>query len=181
MRLLMAIALSLGFVGCAKGKMGKIDQEIDRSAVTKTVPIYVESISTKDTMFSGDKAGDLQRVKEEKTAIESRYHAMIVEALKKRGYNAQIAKGKEKAGLIVSGHIFKFEHGSAAARGFVGMGAGSSNLIGDFKVEDKAAGKTLSKFQVIGTSGGNSNMGSFLEAHLKDGSDKVAEYITGVK
>jgi hypothetical protein len=45
-------------------------------------------------------------------------------------------------------------------------------------VEDRTNSKTLSVFEIIATSGGNSNPGSFMEAHLADGSEKAAEYIS---
>jgi hypothetical protein len=181
MKLVSGLVLALVLTGCAGGKMGKVDKEIDRSAIDKATPIYVEMVSAKDTTFSGDKAKDTTRLSDERYAIQNKYHVQIIEALKKRGYTAQVAKPGLKKGLVLSGAVTKFEHGSGAARMLVGMGAGSSNMFGEFKLEDRAQAKVLTKFEVIATSGGNSNSGSFMEAHLTDGAKKVAEYITGVK
>lgn len=181
MKLLMGLFVVLSVVSCAGGKLGKIEQELDRSRVTKSTPIFVEMVSAKDTVFSGDKADDTARLSDERYAISNRYHLQIVEALKKRGYQAEVATPGRKKGLVLSGAVSKFEHGSGAARALVGMGAGSSNMFGEFKLEDRGAAQTLTKFQVIATSGANSNMGSFMDAHISDGAKKVAEYLTGTK
>src|SRR5690606_31626189 len=90
--LLMALA-----IGCAHGKMGQIDQALEKGVITKTTPIYIETISAQEAQFSGDKAGDDKRVTTSKNEIEDQFNQRIAEQLKKKGYNATpiTAKAKE--------------------------------------------------------------------------------------
>ncbi len=181
MKYVLLLAAVLSLTSCARGKMGVVEQELDRAAVTKTTPIYVEVVSAKDTVFSGDKANDMGKTAAEKAEIEARYSLLIVDALKKRGYNAQLAKGAVKKGVVIGGSVTKFAHGSGAARYFVGMGAGSSNLFTTFMIEDRSFSKQLAKFEVIATSGARSDVSGFIDSHLTDGAAKVADYIEGEK
>lgn len=181
MKHLLVLAAVLSFASCARGKLGVVEQELDRTAVSKTTPIYVESVSARDTVFTGDKSNDMGKVSGEKAEIEARYSLLIVGALKKRGYNAQLAKAPVKKGVVIGGNVTKFAHGSGAARYFVGMGAGSSNMFTNFTIEDRSFSKVLSKFEVIATSGARSDVSGFIDAHLSDGASKVADYIEGKK
>lgn len=178
----LIFALALG--ACAHGKMGAIEQPLESGVLSKSTPIAVEKISANDAAFSGDKSADVTRVNQEKREIEDRFAQMVVSQLVKRGYKASVSEGPVKSGVVLSGKVTKIEHGSAAARIFVGMGAGSANMFTNFKLEDRTTGKVLSKFQVIATSGGRAGLmaaGSFMEAHLEDGSTKTAQYLNGEK
>lgn len=183
MKAIQWFLISLALAACAHGKMGTIAQPLAKDAITKTTPIFVETVSTTEAKFTGDKATETARVNQEKSEIEARYSAMIVEQLRKKGFNATVAKGPVKTGVVLTGNVTLVQHGSAAARIFAGgMGAGSANMFTNFKLEDKTDGKVLSKFEVIATSGGRGGLaaaGSFLDAHLADGSQKVAQYIAG--
>ncbi len=179
MKRLVWLPMVLVLGGCAHGKMGQIDQPLDRAAFDKSTPIFVESVDATNASFSGDKAGDIKRTTEEKDTIHDLYNQKIAEALRAKGYNAKYVTAPVKEGIVISGDVTKIEHGSGAARYFVGMGAGSANLYTNFKIEDRAAAKTLSKFQIIATSGGSSKTTSFLDTHMEDGAKKVAEYVAG--
>jgi len=169
--------LAVLLAGCAHGKMGQVDTALEKNVITKTTPIFVEPISTQYAGISGDKAGKADVVAKEKSTIESTFHQKIAEALRAKGYNATaVSKGKT-SGIVISGFVTKIEHGSAAARYFAGMGAGSSNMFTDFKIEDRSKKKVLSKFQIIATSGGESGFGSYLKEHLSNGAKQVVEYI----
>ena len=168
MKYVLVMAAVLSLAGCARGKLGRVEQNLDRTAITKTTPIYVEAISAQSTVFTGDKAKDQGKVLGEKAEIEARYGRIIVDMLKKRGYNAQLATEPVKKGIVLGGTVTKFEHGSGAARYFVGMGAGSSNMFTDFKIEDRGFQKVLSKFEVIATSGARSDVSGFIDSHLSD-------------
>ena len=159
--------------------MGQIDQPLVKGSINKSQVIYVEPISAKNAVFSGDKSGDKSRTDQERQAIDASYKQRIVDALKAKGFNAKIASGRVKSGLVLSGAVTKFEHGSAAARIMVGMGAGSSNIYTTLQVDDRDHAKTLSKFEVIATSGGQGGIvasGSFMDTHMRDGAEKVATY-----
>jgi hypothetical protein len=176
----LAIA-ALVLAGCATGKMGKVEKALEAGAVTKTTPIIVEKIDTTDATFSGDKADNLDVRKTEKDTIEAVYYMRIVDALKAKGFNATLANGKATKGVVLTGKVIKIGHGSGAARHFIGMGAGQANLITEFHLEDRSAKKTLSKFEIVATSGAESGVTSYMDRHLNDGSKKVAEYIAGEK
>jgi hypothetical protein len=171
------LAMTLTMMGCAHGKMGAVDQELQTGAFDKTTPIYVEAIQSQDTVFSGDKSADPKTTDAARSKITQKYNQLIVDDLVKKGYNAKVAIGIMKKGTVLSGAVTKIENGSAAARYFVGMGAGSANMYTTFKLEDRERKKLLSKFQIIGTSGGESGLGSYMENHLADGAKKTAEYI----
>jgi hypothetical protein len=174
---LLPLLLVLG--GCAHGKMGQVDQPLDDGAITKTTPIFVESVNAANASFSGDKSADIKRTTEEKDEIHDVYNQKIAEALRAKGYNAKYVTEPAKSGIVITGDVTKIEHGSGAARFFVGMGAGSANMYTNFKIEDRSATKTLSKFQIIATSGGSSSTTSFLDTHMADGAKKVAEFVAG--
>jgi len=182
MKHLVGYAALILLIGCAHGKMGTVTQPLDRAAYSKTTKFYIYPVTTNDIRFTGDKADDEKRTTEEKEEIGHRYHRMIITDLRKKGFNAALAEGKIKSGMLVKGNVRKFEHGSGAARALVGFGAGSSNMFTDFKVIDAASKKTVGNFEVIATSGGRAglaSMGSFLDAHLIDGAEKFSEYVSG--
>jgi len=182
MRKLTGLLLSTLMLGCAHAKMGAVEAPLESGSITKDTKIYVLPVTTDNLVVTGDKAKDEARISEEKTIIEGRFAKMIVDQLIKKGYKAELVTGSQKKGVVITGHVTRFEHGSGAARMWVGMGAGSSNLFTDFKIEDRSKGSTLSKFEVIATSGGRGGLaatGSFMDAHLEDGSKKVAEYVSG--
>lgn len=177
-RLHLAVAaLTLITIGCAHGKMGKVEQEMQTGSMDKSTPIFVEPITTKDVYISGDKSGNKDKMDSTKAKITEQFNRQLVEALNKKGFNAKLASGPVKSGVVLSGNVSKIENGSAAARYFVGMGAGSANMFTDFVLEDRAKSKVLSKFQIIATSGGESNWGGYLDKHMADGSKKTAEYL----
>lgn len=176
---ILRFVLLVSLIGCAHGKMGMVTQPLDRSKISKSTPIYVMPVTAKGMQVTGDKADDEAKIKQEKTEISDQYHRMIVMELKKRGYNAKPAKSA-KSGVALKGNVRRLEHGSGAARFWVGMGAGSSNMYTDFKMIDVTNKKPIGEFEIIATSGGRggwSAMGSFMKAHLADGAKKSAEYI----
>ena len=178
----LSFLLLLSLSACATGKIGKVHKHLSANAINKQTLIHVFPVTAKDTHFEGDKAGDLTRTEEEKETIKKDFHKMIAEELTKRGYKAQAATGKPTTGVGIYGNVRHFDHGSAAARAMVGMGAGSSNLFTDFQIVNLANSEELAKLEVIATSGGRGglmSMGSFLEAHLIDGSEKLSDYIAG--
>ena len=82
--------------------------------------------------------------------------------------------------MLVDGAVTKVEHGSASARAWVGMGAGSSNMYITVRVY-KGARNLIGDFDVVASSGGSGGfmaMGSFVEAHVRDGARKTAEYFS---
>jgi hypothetical protein len=174
------LILFLFVVGCAHGKIGAIEQGLQKGSIDPANTIYVPTISTANTAFSGDKSAKQEKVDEEKKQIEQRFNRDIAEQLRKKGFKAEAVSVLPKTGLVLIGSVTRFEHGSAAARIFVGMGAGSSNMFTDFQLKDVATEKTLAKFEIIATSGGNGGLqaaGGYIKAHLIDGSEKTAEYI----
>ena len=174
---LKLIILAAMLTGCAHGKMGVIDQPLAQGAISTNQTIYVGKVAAGTANFSGDKSADAVKVSDEKSEIEQRFGRMIAEELRKKGFNAEVSATPPTTGLALTGVVTRFEHGSAAARYFVGAGAGSSNLYTDFKLVDLQTKRVLSKFEVIATSGGSSGLGSYINAHLADGSKKVADYL----
>lgn len=179
---ILVLVFALTTLSCARGKMGYVDKHLAAGDIPKGTQIYVEAIKADKVIFTGDKADDQQRLKEERQIIESRYHRLIASQLQKKGFKATAVDSVQRTGVVISGSVSRFQHGSGAARFLVGMGAGSSNMYTDFVIEDRTKKTQLSKFEVIATSGGRSgleSMGGFLDAHLEDGAEKVSEFING--
>lgn len=170
---------ALSLVACAGAKVKNERVMLQKGAFSKADVLLVKDVSADNAVFSGDKAGDTQRVNEEKHTVKSQFANQLIVWLKKKGFNAKpYAKGG--SGKILEGVVTKFDHGSAAGRAFIGMGAGSSNMVIAFKLmSEKNA--PLADFDVVATSGGRGgvfSMGSFMEAHLSDGAEQTAEYLS---
>lgn len=184
MNKIVLLAIAAFMVGCAHGKLGKVDKELDRSVITKTTPIFVEPISTKQAAFEGYDENDGDKKSSDLRKIESGYASEIARALREEGYNANAVSTTAKTGIVITGNVTMIDRGSAAKRAWIGMGAGASNLETDFTIEDRSQRKTLSKFEIKATSGGRGGLsaaGSFVDEHISDGGEKVADYITGKK
>lgn len=170
--------------GCAHGKLGKVDQELDRSLLSKTTPIFIEPISTKQAAFEGYDEKDGDKKSSDLRKIESNYASEIARELREDGYNANAVSTTAKTGIVITGAVTMIDRGSAAKRMWVGMGAGASNLETNFTVEDRSQRKILSKFEVKATSGGRgglASVSSFIDEHMSDGGEQVADYISGKK
>jgi len=177
LKFLAAIGLSASILtACAHGKMGNVDQQLTTGALNKSEMIYVMPIDTNSIELSGDHSKDAATVDKIKKTLNDKYRQEVVTQLHKEGFTAATAEKKPAKGKVLMGKVTKIENGSAAARWFVGMGAGSANMFTNFELTDGA--KSLTKFQVIGTSGGSSAMGSFLENHIMDSAKKTAEYLS---
>lgn len=174
------ITTYLILVGCAHGKMGVVEQPLTKGTIPTSAVIYVLPISAQGAKFSGDHASKTEKVNAEKEEILQEFNKALVAQLKRHGFKSKAVNEKPKSGIVLSGNVTRFEHGSAAARIFVGMGAGSSNLYTDFKLTDSTNEKVLSIFEIIATSGGNSGLqsaGGYIKAHINDGAERAAEYI----
>lgn len=178
------IALAAFMVGCAHGELGKVDQQLDHSLITKTTPIFVEQISTKEAAFEGYDENDGDKKTSDVKSIENNYASEIAKALRDEGYNANAVSTPTKAGIAITGNVTMIDRGSAAKRIWLGGGAGASKLNTYFTIEDRSQRKVLSKFEIKATSGQRSGLassGSFINEHISDGGEKVAEFIAGKK
>jgi hypothetical protein len=166
---------------CAHGKIGRVSQELDRSLFTKDTPIVIETVHAKDMAVSGDDAQNQIRIDAEVSFIESAYGKLIARDLSNLGYKAEFSTKPVTHGLVLSGRVNRFEHGSESARIWVGMGAGSSNLYTGFILEDRTQKKIIAQFEVISTSGGEGGIAGaseFMQTQVNDGAKKTAEYLT---
>jgi hypothetical protein len=181
---LSLLAIAALMVGCAHGELGKVDQELDRSRITKTTPIFVEPISTKTAAFEGYDENDGDKKSSDVRKVESNYASQIAKALRDQGYHANAVSTPVKSGIVITGKVSMIDRGSAAKRMWLGMGAGASNLDTYFTIEDRTQRAVLSKFEIKATSGGRgglSSTGSFIDEHMSDGGEKVADFISGKK
>lgn len=181
---IVMLAVAAFMFGCAHGSLGKVDLDLDRTVVNKTTPIFIEPISTKQAAFEGYDENDGDKKSSDLRKIESNYASEIAKALREEGYNANAISTTSKKGIVISGNVTMIDRGSAAKRMWIGMGAGASNLNTDFTIEDRTQRKVLSKFEIKATSGGRGGLastGSFVEEHMSDGGEKVAEFVTGKK
>ncbi len=171
-------------VGCAHGELGRVDQELDHSLITKTTTIVVEPMSTKTASFEGYDENDGDKKSSDVRKIENNYASQIAKALRDQGYHANAVSAATSAGIVIKGNVSLIDRGSAAKRIWLGMGAGASVLATDFTIEDRSKHKVLSKFEIKATSGGRggfASSGSFIDEHMSDGGEKVADFISGKK
>ena len=103
--------LTLVLAGCAHGKMGVVDVPLEKGAIAKGSTIYIEPINADQIQFSGDKSEDQTRIGEEKALITARFHRMIAEELRKKGYKAQTTEQRQSSGIVLSGKVTRFDHG----------------------------------------------------------------------
>jgi len=171
--------LIVSVIGCARAKIRDERLPLQSGAINSAEVILVKEVTAEKAWFSGDKANDSARIVQEKTIIRERFTALLIDWLRKKGfkpqpYSAELANKAPVLETVVTG----FDHGSGAARALIGMGAGSSNM--EIRVRLTRGQKTLSDFDVVATSGGRGgliSMSSFLEAHITDGTEKIADYL----
>lgn len=174
------LPFALIMMACAHGKLGTVSKKLDKGSIKSDQTIYVLPVNVESAHFSGDKSADQVRVGEIKATLHARYGREIAEQLRHKGFRAEAVDKAPRSGVVLSGKVTRVENGSAAARIFVGMGAGSANLYTDFQLL-LPNGEILSEFEIIATSGGNGGLqasGSYLKAHIQDGAEKTAQYIS---
>ncbi len=177
------IAVIFILLGCARAQIKNEILAYKAGTITKSDVILVKPISADSAIFTGDKSEEKKRVEDERKIIKESLSTMIVEQLNKAGFSAKVYTPSEKIldnTYLLEGKVTRFEHGSGAARMLVGMGAGSSNMYIPVKVFNAKSKKSVAEFEVVATSGGRGgliSMGSFLDAHMADASEKIAQYL----
>jgi hypothetical protein len=164
--------------GCVRAKIKDERFPIRPGSIAKSEVINVKRIDVDKAQFKGDKADDATRIAQEKRMLNQLLADQLIVDLKKRGFVGAKHFEQGSNGVLLEGTVTLFDHGSGAARYLVGMGAGSSNLHIDVKLTRDT--ETLADFTVVATSGGRGGidaMGSFLEAHITDASEKITDYI----
>ena len=171
------LSLSLGLVGCAGAKVKDVRVSLQPGAISKSDLILVKKISADRAEFSGDKAGDSQRVTEEKQMIRDALGDAVVQELRSKGLNAALYQADKADGaIVIDGAVTKVDHGSGAARYFLrGMG-GSSNMALNVRIY-KGGRELIGDFDVAATSGAKNGVGSFVKDHVEDGAKQTADYI----
>ena len=179
LKLTLCGAMAVSFVGCAGAKVKNERVPLKNGTLTKADLILVKEISADNAIFIGDKSADKDKVDEEKKRIRIELPEEIVQRLQKKGFNAKAFTGNSAANaIILEGSVGKVDHGSAAARAFVGMGSGSSNMVIDIKITK--AKVAIADFQIVASSGGRggwTSMGSFIKAHIVDAASRTADYL----
>lgn len=177
MRNFLTLVTALALTGCAGAKIKQERVPLRPGGIAKGETIFVKEISADNATFTGDKSEDDKRVSDEKKIIKHGLASEIIIQLNKRGFVGKpYAPGAK--GVVLDGVVTLFEHGSGAARAWVGMGAGSSNMHVDVKLHRGA--ETLADLEVIATSGGRGGltaMASFLHAHMQDAAAKTVKYL----
>jgi hypothetical protein len=171
MKIWTTLLVALVLCGCAHGKVGEVAVPLP-GRVSPRYIINIEVIS----------ADGLQA--EEQRVIEERYAPLLQQALMKRGYRTHLASAGAPSGisLTLSGHVTRYDPGSATKRVLVGFGSGSSSMHTAFTLENFYDDSVVTQFEIIATSGGNGglqSLRSYLETHLEDGASKAADYLAG--
>ena len=171
------LAVCLAFAGCAGAKVKDVRLGIQPGAITKSDLILVKKMGADNAAFSGDKAGDTQRVSDEKQMIHDELSVAVVQELRSKGLNAELyTSDKAEGAIVIDGAVTKVDHGSGAARYLLrGMG-GSSNMAFNVRVY-KSGRDLIGDFDIAASSGAKNGVGSFVKDHVEDGAKQTADYI----
>ena len=109
----------------------------------------------------------------------------IVSELQASGqFKAVVRENLEGRHLIISGDIVRYAEGNAAARLWIGMGAGSSFFDANVVFKDGESGKVLGKVAIDKNSwvlGGGIASGQTVEHFMNRGAKRIAEELQEIK
>ncbi len=168
-------------------KPGDAEAGIDLAGYDQVIVANFTNDATSSKAFKG-KTADEKRVahQADTDAATNTFADMIVAELIKTDAFSQVGRGEspQAGALWIDGRITRFEKGSAAARLFVGMGAGSSYFDATVNVKDAATGNTLGTIVVDKNSwvlGGGLAAGQSVEGFMRGGAKKVATELQEAK
>lgn len=119
----------------------------------------------------------------EKVDIAGRLFAdKIAAEIRKRNLFAEVVRGKtEGEALVIYGDVTRYAEGNAAARLFIGLGAGSSYFDAEVNFKSNTEGSNLAVLKVDKNSwvlGGGIAAGQTVENYMKTAAEKIADELT---
>jgi hypothetical protein len=180
----VAVAFVLALVTGCRAPARIENVRTDVPALSRAEPFLVAPVTANEAKFSGDGAGNQQKIADEKKTIHETMAPRLVSKLAENGFaQAAVLNGPSAApdALVLEMALIRYNHGEGALRGNVGLGAGRSSVHFTCRLWKGAArDKPVGDFDVSadsGNQGGWTNMGSFLDEHLRDATDALAEYL----
>ncbi len=178
-----ALLALFGLAGCGtisglKSPDGK--SPVNLSAYNQVlVHDFVDKATEKETKNPQEKAQDLKRVTHE-------FPDLIASETRKTGAFQQVTRegAADATSLVIDGEITRYERGSAAARLWVGMGAGSSYLDALIQFREGGTGNLLATMDVNKNSwggGGALAAGQTADSFMEEAAKKVAEELQKAK
>ena len=172
-------------VGCATGHIGQLAVPLAPNQIAKTDTILVKDFDAAKAVFKGDYSNVAEKVEAGRTRLPVLISEQLVLHLTKNGYSAKKYSAEAQGNaVVVEGVVNLVDHGSAAARFWIGMGSGMSGVHTDVKVYRAGdPSKPLAELKdVSGTSGGAGGFSGYQDwvaANAKDLALKLGDYLMG--
>ncbi len=179
----VCLALALGCVGCAGSDVVSVKTPLQPGAVSRSQTFLVKDFAIENAVFAGDNADDASVVAQQKADIPGDLRRELVMALSRCGFKAHSYDEGVRVGdaVVIDGAVTHVNHGSGAARAWVGAGAGAAwmrAVVRIYKAETPA--DTLSEFTVEASSGGRGGLfasGDFTHSNVRDLADATAGFL----
>ena len=181
---LASVLLLLPVVSMAKLKAPDVlDKEKIKTdeGIGKDEVIGVKPFNYDDVSYDNVDDEEMKKMKRVLPEIQEKLAKSIKFAIEDRGFDAFVIsenKGADKADLILEGEITKVNLGSAAARFWVGMGAGQAGITVTGRIKDAKTGDVLFEFEHENTSGLSGGEKWTMVLHeAEDLGDKIGDFV----
>jgi hypothetical protein len=178
---LLVVAMAMS--GCATGKIEQVRTGLT-GRIPKTDQIYVKDFDASKAVFKGDYSDVPEKVALQQERIPMIISEAIIDRLQHERYDARKFSAQTPSdALVVDGEITLVDSGSAAARFWVGVGAGRSTVRANvrlYRASDPA--RTIANLQLAGISGGRGGFTGYedwVAINAKDLGTKLAKYLDG--
>ena len=175
--------LAVAVAGCASGRVVAVVKPLPPGTVSKATELLVKPFAIEKAVFSGDNADIPAVVERQKKRIPAELVQTLVTTLLRSGYRARryTADAGTAGAVVIDGSFTHVNHGSGAARAWVGLGAGAAWMLSDVKLyrADKPA-ETLAEFKVESSSGGRGGLlaaGDFTTTNLVDLARSIVKFL----
>lgn len=180
---LSCLAFAVAALGCAASKVAIVKTPLQPGAVTKSQTFLVKPFAIENAVFTGDNTDDPAVVDRQKKRIPQELVTALLARLSKSGYKGEddeSAAGTQDV-VVIDGVITHVNHGSGAARAFLGMGAGAAWMKATIKLYKAGApSDTLAEFMIESTSGGRGGLfasGDFTTTNIADLANAIVTYL----
>lgn len=166
---------------------GGAEAAIDLSGYDRVVVTRFTNEATSSKAFKGKDADEKRRAHQaDADAASNTIADMIVAELIKTSAFESVERGDaaQPGALWIDGRITRYEKGNAAARLFIGMGAGSSYFDAVVNIKDAGSGDMLGTVVIDRNSwvlGGGVAAGQSVEGFMQSGAKKVADELQAAK
>ena len=157
------------------GRPKSIILDIPDHSLSRSNFFFVKDFDTSSTLFKGDYTDIPERVNSERSKIPVMITSDLIAQLQLNGFRAQKYETAptQEGELIIDGDVFEVDHGSAASRFWIGMGAGASSIKTHVRIY-KANGNILIGDYTFVSSSGAKGGGLAWQDFVSDNARRIA-------